>query len=234
MFEKKYVHSIVLASGSGARFGGDVPKQFQMLGDMPVFLHSVRKFDKIKFVDGIVLVVPQDDLVHCRNLAIRYGMTKVTSVVAGGKSRQESTYHGLLALDAGVDSIVLVHDAVRPFVDEDETVSLIETANAHDAAILALPVTDTIKSADTTGLAVQTVNREHLYAAKTPQAAHLTDLLAAHEKARQDGFEATDDCQLIENIGIYPKIVITKPTNIKITTGVDLDFAAFLLERGIV
>ena len=234
MFKGRNVYAIVLAGGSGARFGGDIPKQFQMLGDAPVFLHSTRKFNEMAIVDGIVLAAPPDYLDYCRNLAAQHGLTKVIDVVAGGKSRQESTYNGLCALEASDDSIVMVHDAARPFVQEDDVINLVEAASTHISAVLALPVTDTIKAADEAKMAVRTVSRENLYAAKTPQAARMAALLRAHETARKDGFEATDDCQLMENIGIPSKIVVTQAANIKITTASDLDFAAFLLERGMV
>ena len=231
MYKEKSVYAIVLAGGSGARFGGDMPKQFQMLGDAPVFLHSTRKFDKVGLVDGIVLVVPADYQGYCRDMAARYDLTKVISVVIGGESRQESTYNGLCALECAADSIILVHDAARPFVCDDDITKLAAAANAHKAALLALPVTDTVKAANSGQLAIQTINRGNLYAAKTPQAACMTDLLKAHRVARQNGFEATDDCQLMENIGVYSKIIITSAINIKITTPADLEFAAFLVER---
>jgi len=234
---KKNIHcyAIVLAGGSGARFGGNLPKQFQMLGDMPVFLHSTCKFDEIGFVDGIILVVPSDYLMHCQNLVKLHGLKKVAAIVSGGKSRQESTYNGLLEIrDINDDCIIIVHDAARPFVCEDEVALLVDAANEHKAAVLALSITDTIKVADVEQMVVQTMNRENLYAAKTPQAARMTSLLKAHEKAQREGFVATDDCQLIENIGIHPKIVITNANNIKITTAADLNFAEFLMERGMV
>jgi len=234
MFEGKHVYAVVLAGGSGSRFGGDVPKQFQMLGDAPVFLHSMRIFDKIGIIDGIVLVAPTHYLGFCQNLISQHNLTKVIATVKGGESRQESTYLGLKALIADADSIVLVHDAARPFVCADDVTALVDAAHTYTSAILALPVADTIKLADETKLAIQTINRENLYAAKTPQAARMADLRNAHEAARQDGFVATDDCQLMENIGIYSKIVITSARNIKITTAADLDFAAFLLEKGMI
>jgi len=231
MYKGKNVIVVVLAGGSGSRFGGDMPKQFQMLGGMPVFMHSTCKFDGMDIVDHIVLVAPQDYLSHCQDLVARHGMAKVTATVGGGKSRQESTYNGLCTLDVDADSIVLVHDAARPFVCENDTARLVAATNAHGAAVLALPVTDTIKVADDAQMAIRTIDRRNLYASKTPQAARMADLFSAHEKARRDGFEATDDCQLMEFMGIYSKIVITDVANIKITTQVDLDFAAFLLER---
>ncbi|MDR2182629.1 MAG: 2-C-methyl-D-erythritol 4-phosphate cytidylyltransferase [Clostridiales bacterium] len=234
MFKRKSVYAIVLAGGGGSRFGGDMPKQFHMLGDAPVFMHSTRKFDTMGIIDGIVLVVPPQYFDHCQNLAAQYGLAKISAVVFGGDSRQKSTYNGLCALDAYGDSIVLVHDAARPFVCEADAAALVDAANAHGAAVLALPVTDTIKLADGAHLAAKTIDRENLYAAKTPQAALLACLMAAHRAALQSDFTATDDCQLLENIGIYPKIVISNIPNIKITTARDLDFAAFLLERGVV
>ena len=234
MCEDRFCYVIVLAGGAGARFGGDAPKQFQMLGDAPVFLHSTRKFDEMGHVSGIILVAPKEHLAYCQNMVWRHGLAKVMDIVIGGESRQESTYHGLCALKVHPDSIILVHDAARPFVAESDVAALVDAASAHTAAVLALPVTDTIKVANAGKMASKTLDRKNLYAAKTPQAARFADLMAAHEAARTDGFLATDDCQLMENIGIYPKIIITGTSNIKITTKADLEFVAFLLERGMI
>jgi len=232
MYKGKKVYAIVLAGGSGARFGGDRPKQFQMLADAPVFLHSVRKFDKIDNIDGIVLVVPPDYLAMCQDLVAEFGIAKIAAIVPGGKSRQESTFIGLSALNADADSIIMVHDAARPFVSAHDISALIDVTESHGAAVLAAPIADTIKMANADKLAMQTIDRKNLYAAKTPQAAKLADMKRAHGQAQRDGLEATDDCQLMENIGIYPKIVTASAINIKITTTSDLDFAAFLIERG--
>lgn len=217
------------------RFGGSMPKQFQILGDMPVFLHSIKKFDTIGCIDGIVLVAPRDYVDHCQNLIDEYAISKIIDVVAGGKSRRESTYIGLNTItDLSSESIILVHDAARPFVNESEIKSLIAATYAYRAAILALPVSDTIKVVGAKNMVTDTLNREELFAAKTPQAAYFTDLLKAHKVAVRDGFDGTDDCQILENIGIFSSIVTTNAANIKITTAQDLDFAAFLLKRGMV
>jgi len=235
MYDGKHVHVIVLASGSGARFGsGSTPKQFQMLADVPVLMHSLRVFDKMDIVDGIVLVVQPQYFEQCSAMTAQCSLSKIAVMTQGGKSRQESTFFGLRAIDAQDDDIVLVHDAARPFVCAKDVTALVSAVNTHRASVLALPVSDTIKLSDAQMRATQTVKRDNLYAAKTPQAARMADLLYAHEIARKNDFEATDDCQLMENIGIHPKIVSTKATNIKITTSTDLDFATFLLERGLV
>jgi len=213
---------IVVAGGAGTRFGGDVPKQFLLLDDKPVVMHSVMQFAAIDYVDGIILVVPHDYLRHCENLAI----PKVRAVVASGTSRQQSVYNGLMATDS--DGLVLIHDGARPFVSKSAVDSLVQAAYQHKAATLAWLATDTIKTADEAQFARQTLCRDNLYHIQTPQAFCIKTLLDAHET----GFTAGDDCELVERMGIWPKIVIGNADNIKITNGLDLDFARFLLERG--
>jgi len=229
MFEGRPCYVIVMAGGTGTRFGGDVPKQFQLLGGMPVILYSLKAFQKMECVDGVVLVVPRDWRVFCEDLAREHKLTKVTRIVTGGANRQESVYNGLLKVKE--DAIVAVHDAARPFVCEDAVLSVIDAANVHKAATLALPATDTIKMADAEGNVTQTLPRESLYTIQTPQAFCKADLLEAHEKARVEGFLGTDDCQLMERAGISPKIVIGNVDNMKITNAADLGLAEYMMTR---
>jgi len=229
MFKDKFCYVIVVAGGTGTRFGGDVPKQFQLLGGVPVILHSLRVFQKMDCVDGIVFVAPRDWRTFCEDLTAEHGLTKVMSIVAGGANRQESVYNGLLEVKE--DVIVAIHDAARPFVCEDAVLSVITAANTHKAATLALSATDTIKAADVEGNVTQTLPRENLYTIQTPQAFCKTTLVAAHEKARDEGFLGTDDCQLMERAGISPKIVIGNANNMKITNATDLELAEYIMER---
>jgi len=223
MYNEKKCYVIVVAGGAGRRFGGDVPKQFQLLGDMPVLLHSTKKFDKMEIVDGIILVT----FPKCR----APGIKKLMAIVAGGATRQESVYNGLLQIN-DTNCIVIIHDAARPFVCENAVISLVDAAYKHRAATLALPVTDTIKMADAEHTITQTMPRENLYTIQTPQAFCKEALLAAHNLARDSGGTATDDCGLLEKIGTWPKIVLGNADNIKLTNAIDLDFATLLLKRG--
>ena len=223
-------HVIVVAGGAGRRFGGHVPKQFLPLGDKPVMMHSVMQFDEIDCIDGITLVVPPDYLDHCKEMVQDHAVKKVTAIVCGGENRQQSVYNGLGALGGG-DGIVLVHDGARPFVPKDIITALIAHAAAHGAATLALPVTDTVKMADDARFVTQTLRRDGLYLVQTPQAFRAQTLMAAHEAALKSGYTAGDDCELVEKIGIFPKIIMGNRNNIKITDSADLDFARFLLER---
>ncbi|MCL2376104.1 MAG: 2-C-methyl-D-erythritol 4-phosphate cytidylyltransferase [Defluviitaleaceae bacterium] len=229
MFEGRPCYVIVVAGGAGTRFGGDVPKQFLPLGGVPVILHSLRVFQKMDEVDGVVLVVPGDWRGFCEDLAAEHGLTKVTSIVAGGASRQESVYGGLLEVKG--DAIVAIHDAARPFVCKDAVLSVIAAAGVHKAATLALSATDTIKMADAEGNVMQTLPRENLYTIQTPQAFCKGALMAAHDGARREGFLGTDDCQLMERAGIRPKIVIGNGDNMKITNVMDLGLAEYLMGR---
>ncbi|MCL2575179.1 MAG: 2-C-methyl-D-erythritol 4-phosphate cytidylyltransferase [Defluviitaleaceae bacterium] len=233
MYRYLTVTAIVVAAGNGSRFGEGLPKQFLMLGNMPVLGHSLMAFDKNTYIDRIVIVVSQEHLMMCEDMVEQLRLVKPCDVVVGGANRQESVRNGLLQLDEKcMDGIVLVHDGARPFVEGEDVYALLSAAYDYQAATLGLPVTDTIKVADFEMSIEKTLQRDNLFTVQTPQAFKADVLIKAHKQAKEAGRTKScyDDCQLVEKTGIAPKIVTGSPNNIKITHAVDIHIARSILE----
>jgi 2-C-methyl-D-erythritol 4-phosphate cytidylyltransferase len=223
------VAAVVPAGGSGTRMGADVPKQFLLLGGVPMLLHSLRVFDRAPSVDTVILVVPRDERRRALTDVIeRYGVKKVQKVIAGGETRQQSVYNGLKETDPDVE-IVVVHDAVRPFVTEDLIEQSIEAARKGSGAIVAVPMKDTPKQAGLDRQIQRTLDRNQLWMAQTPQTFRRDVLLEAYEKAATENLQATDDAALVERLGHKVGIVAGSWENIKITTSEDLIIAEAIL-----
>ena len=234
MYRNLMVSAIVVAGGKGSRFGGDgPPKQFLMLGGAPVLGHGLLAFDKSPYIDRIVLVVPKEHLMMCEDLVEQLDLQKPCDVVVGGEARQESVCNGLLQLEEGcLDGLVLVHDGARPFVDGEDIEALLTAAYDYSAATLGLPVTDCLKTVDIEMSIQQTLVRDNVFTVQTPQAFKAELLIRAHKEAREAGRKSLryDDCQLVEKMGISPKIVAGNPRNIKITHAIDMIVARAILE----
>ena len=225
------VAAIVTAAGPGKRMGQRVPKQFIEILGKPLFIHTLEKFDACRIIAEVVLVVPPDALKGARTALDASGIRKVRRVVGGGKERQDSVRNGLDALDDAV-RWVAVHDGVRPFVSVSKIEEVVSAAQDHGAAILALPVRDTVKRVGDEGVE-ETVEREALWAAQTPQVFRTDWLREGYRKARVDGFRGTDDASLVERLGHAVKIVEGEERNIKITSPEDLALAEWMAgERG--
>lgn len=216
------VVAIVPAAGRGLRMGGSVPKQFLSLGGEPLIVHSLRILQAADTVDGIILAVPEADLDYCTNDLVRqHGFSKVTRVVAGGIERQDSVRHALEQVAEGTE-IVLVHDAVRPFLTAQMVSDVIAMAEKYGAAIIALPMRDTVKEVGSDHVIQRTVDRRPLWLAQTPQAFRRQWLQEAHRKAHAEGFHATDDAYLVEWLGRSVMVVEGSGENIKVTRPEDL------------
>ncbi|MDX2251427.1 MAG: 2-C-methyl-D-erythritol 4-phosphate cytidylyltransferase [Nitrospira sp.] len=224
------VVAIVPAAGRGLRMGGALPKQFLALGGEPLVVHSLRVLQASPAVDEIVLAVPQADLDYCLNdLAVRFGFSKITKVVAGGKERQDSVRHALEHVSEETE-IVVVHDAVRPFVTEGMVTEVVEAARRVGGAIVALPMRDTVKQVGADGRIERTVDRQPLWLAQTPQAFRREHLLAAHYKAYAEKVHATDDAFLFEWAG-HPVVVVEgSGENIKVTRPEDMIIGEAILK----
>jgi len=218
----KRVVAVVPAAGKGLRMGGAVPKQFLSLGGEPIVVHSLRALQAAACIHDIILAVPSADLDYCRNdLVVRYGFSKVTKVVPGGKERQDSVRLGLEHVPEETE-IVLVHDAVRPFVTVAMIEDVVAAARQHGGAIIALPMRDTVKQVGADHLIQRTVDRQPLWLAQTPQAFRLDWLREAHRKAKVEGVPATDDAFLFEWMG-HPVVVVEgSGENIKVTRPEDM------------
>lgn len=221
--------ALVPAAGRGLRMGGSVPKQFLAIGGQPLVLHSLRVLQASSTVDEIILAVPQDEMNYClKEIVAKHRFTKVTKVVPGGHERQDSVRHALEAVHDDID-VVLVHDAVRPFLTEQMVQEVVKTARARGAAIIALPVKDTVKQVGANQVIERTVDRQSLWLAQTPQAFRRDWLLAAHRKAHAEGVRATDDAYLIEWAGHPVSVVEGSGENIKVTRPEDMVIAEAIL-----
>ncbi|MDD9272140.1 2-C-methyl-D-erythritol 4-phosphate cytidylyltransferase [Paenibacillus sp. GCM10023248] len=221
---------IIVAAGKGSRMGTAESKQYLQLGQKPILVHTLQLFQNIHEVNEIILVVGGNDVERCAGYVQAYGLSKVTHVLAGGAERQDSVRQGLAALAKDTDW-VLVHDGVRPFVKREHVFECLAKAQEQDAAVLAVPVKDTIKVVDTDKRIQSTPDRRSLWAIQTPQAFRLSLLREAHERALQEGFMGTDDAMLVERIGTTVYVVEGDYYNIKITTPEDLPWAEWILQH---
>lgn len=225
----EWVAAVVPAGGRGVRMGTNVPKQFLSLGGVPLLVHALQAFENSTIISEIILVVPQDDCQYCReDIVSSYGFTKVSQVVAGGNRRQDSVLNGVRVADSKTE-IVVVHDAVRPFVTLDMITQVVDSAKAHGASIVALPMRDTVKRVNAEGIIQETLSRDGLWLAQTPQAFQRTLLLKAHQQGETDGVDATDDAFLVERLGLPVATVQGSSDNIKVTRPEDLAMGEAIL-----
>ncbi len=228
------VSAIIVAAGAGIRFGTKTPKQFLDLGGRPVLLWSLEAFDRSPFVKEIIVVVPASEEKTAINIIDSRVHKAPIKVVLGGATRQDSVKSGLDAVDPDLDWIA-VHDAARPLVTDMQIEAVCLMAHGIGAAILALPVQDTVKEVDENGRIVRTQDRSRLYLAQTPQVCRKKDLQSAYSLAGDKGIltiKATDEAGLLEVLGIAIGVVKGSPGNFKITTQEDLKMAEALITSG--
>ena len=220
---------IVPAAGSSTRMGGGVRKPLIELRGRPVLWHTLGRFQNITGLDQIVIVAHPGDIAEIeRSVWPQLAERGATRLVPGGERRQDSVTNGLDALEPGAD-IVLIHDAVRPFVPRRAIEESIEAAAQHGAAVVAMPVADTVKRANGERVA-ETVLRDDLWGAQTPQVFRLELIRRAFDQAAKDGFECTDDAQLVERLGAEVRLVRGSYENFKITTPSHVRMADALLD----
>lgn len=205
-------------------------KQFMDLCGKPMLAVTLERFQKCALVDGIVVVVSQQNVDYCaREIVERFELTKVAEVIAGGEWRQESVSKGIEAV-SNSSKWILVHDGVRPLVSAELIERIITAAQTYRAVIPGIPVKDTLKTIDSQGKVLKTVERRAIWAIQTPQIFRREDIQVAHRKAVQEGWQGvTDDAFLIEKTGIPVEVIEGEETNIKITTVKDLELARLLL-----
>lgn len=222
--------AVIPAAGAGLRMGGDRAKQFLDLDGRPLLAVTLQQFQQCGAIQRVILVVPETEVDPCREGIVgKYGFTKVEQVLAGGPRRQDSVRIGIEA-SKGADELILIHDGVRPMIEPDLIERVVAAAKTHRAVITALPAKETVKDVDDRGFIRGTHDRTCIWLAQTPQVFRYTDILSAHQKAAQEGWEdATDDAFLLEQMGIAVKIIEGSEDNIKVTTPHDLEFARALL-----
>lgn len=218
--------AIIPAAGQGRRMGGEIPKQYLPLEGRPLLWHTLAGLERSPLIQALILVVRPED----RQLAgqVAGDFAKVRCLVAGGEERCDSVRAGLGATTVD-DGIILVHDAVRPFISPALVERVVAAAQEWGAAIPALPVRETIKVVDG-GRVVETPLRSRLWGAQTPQGFRRSLLLEAFD--RQGGAPATDEAMLVEGLGHAVRVVEGETENLKITTPEDLAWAGWWLQTG--
>ncbi|TYR78495.1 2-C-methyl-D-erythritol 4-phosphate cytidylyltransferase [Priestia megaterium] len=219
---------IVLAAGKGERMKAGHNKQFLTIRNVPLIIHTLRVFEEDEQCKQIILVVNEKETDYIYQLLREYPINKVKSIVTGGKERQDSVYNGLQAVKES--NVLLIHDGARPFVKHKDIHHLVQKAIQQKAAVLAVPVKDTIKKVEN-GSVIETVERSSLWAIQTPQAFLLSTIKEAHEKAIHDQYTGTDDASLVERLGKKVAIVEGNYDNIKLTTPEDLIYAEAILSK---
>lgn len=222
---------IVAAGGSGTRMGGGKAKQYLLLGDAPLLVHVLRRFQDSPGVGRVILVVPGGDIPYVRREIVEgFGLAKVSSIAPGGSERQDSVGNGL-SLTGRDDEVILVHDGARPFVPLSLIDGIIDASYGTGAACPGIPLRDTVKAAEENGYVRETLDRSRLWAVQTPQGFRREVLLKAFRKAEEDGFYGTDEASLVERTGHPVRVIPGAWENIKITTREDLLLGEFILNR---
>ena len=222
---------IIPAAGFGARMKADRPKQFLYLGEEPILIRTIKSFLDCPAIRSIVLAVARDQQQRAEALLSNHIQTAHRSritVTHGGTTRQQSVEFGLKKLPGNLE-IVLVHDGARPLVSRDLIEDCIAGAQEKGAVLAAVPVNDTLKRVDMNDTVVQTVDRQGLYRAQTPQAVQRHLLDQAYQVAHRDTFTGTDEASLLEHAGIPVSIVSGAEKNLKITRPDDLEIARHFL-----
>jgi 2-C-methyl-D-erythritol 4-phosphate cytidylyltransferase len=241
------VMAIIPAAGLGTRMAfapgvkGQKPassKQFAELNGTPILVHTLRKFAACHQVAEILVALRKNEIASFSQRLDKEGkdLAQKIQLVEGGDHRQHSVANALAAIKAVPGDVVLVHDAVRPFVTKEIIEEVVRAAERHGAAIAGLPAVDTIKQVDRTAdgaVVTATVPRERVVMAQTPQGFRYEVIKRAFDEAAADGFVGTDEASLVERSGHEVAVVMGSPRNIKITTPADMELAEFYLKSSV-
>lgn len=221
--------ALIVAAGRGTRAGGDLPKQYAALGGAPVIMQCLHAFGAHPGIDHLQVVIHPDDAdLYQRHVGARW--PKMRPPVNGGATRQASVFNGLTALACLGVTKVLIHDAARPFVSGQTIRAVISALDTHPAALAAVPLADTLKRAGDSNLVAETIPRDRLWRAQTPQGFRFEAILDAHRRAAAAGRDDfTDDAAIAEWAGLAVTLVEDDAANAKITTKADLTRANLLM-----
>ena len=208
------VSAIIPAAGSGERFGEE--KQFKLLSGRPLFFHTLKLFLQSDYIDEIIVAVPSANVDSTHRDVLSMSAGKPVKVVAGGTRRQDSVKNGIDVSDSD-STLVCIHDAARPFVTENLIQRSISACEFADGAVVGIPSKDTVKFSEN-GLVKETLDREKIWLAQTPQCFHKNKLLQALDHAETENLTGTDESALMEAMGFSIKLVDGNSNNFKITT----------------
>ncbi len=219
-------HVIIVAAGKGSRFGGDLPKQFCLLGERPVLMHTLVRLGRNLPQANMVIVLSEEYADYWRKLCLMYGFES-PKIAIGGATRWESVKNAMDMINPADDDIVLVHDGVRPVINKEMMNRIMGGMAVADAVIPTMPVTDSLRQIDSEG-GSKAVDRTQLVSVQTPQAFRGKQLKAAYAQPYQESF--TDDASVYEAAGFgAPLLVEGSPLNIKITHPRDIEVASLFL-----
>lgn len=230
------IAAILPAAGLGTRMGAETPKQFLELDGVPLVVFTLRRLASCTAITEFLIATRAEGVGELEARVAQENLGRPVRVVRGGDSRQESVGNALAQLAPDTE-IVVVHDAVRPFVTREQIERILVEARACGAAILGIPAIDTIKEVRRTSqpedvaLITATIPRERIVLAQTPQAFSFAILKEAFARAEQDGVTASDEAALVERLGREVHVVLGSERNLKITRPADLDLARFYLEQ---
>lgn len=230
------IAAIIPAAGLGTRMGTEVPKQFLELDGMPLVIFALRRLAECAEITDFFIATRADDVLFLQDKVSKTGLGRPARVIHGGDTRQQSVANALAQVDASTE-VVLVHDAVRPFVTREQVERVISEARSRGAAILGIPAIDTVKEVKRASLPEDvarisaTIPRERIVLAQTPQAFKYAILREAFRKAQEDGASGSDEAQLVERVGQDVFVVLGSERNLKITRPRDMELARFYLER---
>lgn len=213
--------AIIFAGGTGKRMNTkSKPKQFLELHSKPILVYTLEAFNCHPEIDGIILAIIEEWIPYCEELVERFRLSKVKAIVAGGNSALSSQRNGLwkAAQLYAEDSVVLIHDGVRPLIDEETISRNIESVKVHGTAITVTPAIETITIKSKSGKIGQIIERSRVEMARAPQSFYLKDILEAHRRAEEDRKEFIDSASMMQNYGHALYTVEGSPENIKITT----------------
>lgn len=218
--------ALIFSGGTGQRMNTKtMPKQFLELHGKPIIIYTLEVFEYTEEIDGIIVVCLDGWQNYLQNLLQRFGIRKVQSIVSGGKTGQESIANGIAKVseDYPEDTVVLIHDGVRPLIDKETIQACITTTKKEGSAITVAPVTETVAVADENGKMIKTiVERKNCYTAKAPQSFYLKDLIIAERKAKEEGIlDFIDTATMMNHYGYPLHIVQGSSQNIKITNPTD-------------
>ncbi len=227
--------AIIFAGGSGVRMGAGLPKQFLEINGKPILIHTMQLFQRHMKIDKIYAVVSPDYIDYVKDLGAEFHITKLVDVVGGGETAQDSIYNGLKRAekDNPPDSIVLLHDGVRPFVSYDVISRNIKTVKKYGNAITSTPCFETIMVSKDGDVVDSVPYRKETFAGQAPQSFYLKDIIEAHDKIRatENRYEnMVDACTIIRTLGIQAHMVEGNRGNIKITTPEDVYMLRALLQ----
>lgn len=225
-----FTSAVIVAGGNSTRMGGDITKQLMLVLGIPVVVRTLLAFERSERISEIIVAAREDEIPVYRDFAVKYGITKLKNVVAGGATRQESVLCGFNATSP-MTKYVAIHDAARCLITTSEIEKVLDAAIKYGAATAAVRTVDTVKIADKNGFIDRTEDRNYVWCAQTPQIFGRNLYCAAAETAKEAGFCATDDNSLAERIGYKVKLVECSKENFKITHPDDIKNAERILSE---